>query len=131
MAHNLINFFSKRPLSYLRVGQTEHYPVMHREVHAFVQDYLDHRESRSELSKPTYQMLDCTFGGGNHSVPLLSKHKNLRVLGLDLDMKVMSECRTAYQQLIKEKRLALEHTNFVHAQHVDARQAFGKKIGVT
>ena len=66
-------------------------------------------------------MADCTFGGGNHSVPLLRKHKDLRVLGLDLDQKVLSECKKQYQDLIKEKRLALEHSNFVNLQAIDPR----------
>lgn len=34
-------------------------------------------------------MLDGTFGGGNHSVPLLDKYHNLRVLGTDLDSKTL------------------------------------------
>ena len=59
-------------------------------------------------------MADCTFGGGNHSVPLLEKHSDLRVLGIDLDQKVLSECKTQYLDLIKDRRLALEHSNFVN-----------------
>lgn len=43
----------------------------------------------------------------------------------------MNECRTHYKEYIAQKRLALEHTNFVHAQHIDPRQAFNKKIGIT
>lgn len=50
-----------------------------------VDDYIVHHEK----DKHSFQMLDCTFGGGNHSVPLLEKHNLLRVLGVDLDSKVM------------------------------------------
>jgi len=32
--------------------------------------------------------------------------------------------------LIKDKRLALEHSNFVNAPYLDPRQAFNKRIGV-
>ena len=35
--------------------------------------------------KPSLQMFDGTFGGGNHTVPLLREHKALRALGTDLD----------------------------------------------
>ena len=75
-------------------------------------------------------MLDCTFGGGNHSVGLLKRHKNLRVLGVDMDSKVLGQCRESYSDLIKDKRLALEHSNFVNAPYIDARQAFNKRIGL-
>jgi len=34
-------------------------------------------------------MVDGTFGGGNHSIPLLLEHRNLKVLGCDLDYKVL------------------------------------------
>jgi hypothetical protein len=47
-------------------------------------------------------------------VPLLRKHSDLRVLGVDLDQKVLSECKTQYRDLIKDRRLALEHSNFVN-----------------
>jgi len=75
-------------------------------------------------------MLDCTFGGGNHSVGLLKKYKNLRILGVDMDSKVLNLCKEKYADLIKDKRLALEHSNYVNAPYIDARQAFNKRIGV-
>ncbi len=75
-------------------------------------------------------MLDCTFGGGNHSYKLLQAHPNLKVLGLDLDSRVMEKCREQYSQLISSKRLALEHSNFVHASTIDPKAAFKKRIGV-
>ena len=55
--------------SWLKVDNTQHYPVMYREVQSFVSDYLQHRATKDDHH--TYQMVDCTFGGGNHSVPLL------------------------------------------------------------
>jgi len=45
-------------------------------------------------------MADCTFGGGNHSVPLLLKHNRLKVLGIDLDSKTLDLCREEYATLI-------------------------------
>jgi 16S rRNA C1402 N4-methylase RsmH len=37
-------------------------------------------------------MVDGTFGCGGHSIPLLLEHKNLKVLGTDLDYKVLKVC---------------------------------------
>ena len=75
-------------------------------------------------------MLDCTFGGGNHSVGLLRRHKNLRILGVDMDSKVMNQCKEKYADLIKEKRLALEHSNYVNAPYLDVKSSFNKRIGI-
>jgi 16S rRNA C1402 N4-methylase RsmH len=36
-------------------------------------------------------MVDCTFGGGGHSIKLLNKHPlNLRILGIDIDQNVIN-----------------------------------------
>lgn len=50
---------------FFKVNGTEHYPVMYREIQSFVADYMTHKD------KSSYQLLDCTFGGGNHSIGLL------------------------------------------------------------
>jgi 16S rRNA (cytosine1402-N4)-methyltransferase len=42
----------------------------------------------------------------------------------------MDKCREQYQELIASKRLALEHSNFVHASSIDVKSAFKKKLGV-
>ena len=60
-------------------------------------------------------MLDCTFGGGGHSIKLIEENKELRVLGVDLDSRVLDQCKEKYTDLIQSKRLALEHSNYVHA----------------
>ncbi len=76
-------------------------------------------------------MVDGTFGGGNHSVPLLTQHQNLRVLGTDLDSKVLDCCRQEYSALIKQRRLALEHSNYVNIPHIQVKEAFNRKIGIS
>ena len=81
---------------------------MHREVTELVDDYIDHFNTR----KPLVQMADLTFGGGNHSIPLLLRHPNLRILGLDLDTKLLEHCALEYHQLLEKKRLALKNINF-------------------
>ncbi|CDW88612.1 s-adenosyl-methyltransferase [Stylonychia lemnae] len=111
---------------FLQIGQTTHYPVMYREVQAMVDDFIAHNEKE----KLDFQMLDCTFGGGNHSVPLLRKHQALKILGTDLDSKTLDVCRVQYSDLIKEKRLALEHMNFVNSFGVDPRGSFKQRFGV-
>lgn len=75
-------------------------------------------------------MLDCTFGGGNHSVPLLQKYDTLKVVGVDLDNKTLSQCKEKYENFISEKRLALEHSNFVNVTAIDPKQSFKRKVGV-
>jgi 16S rRNA C1402 N4-methylase RsmH len=66
-------------------------------------------------------MFDGTFGGGNHSVPLLETHRNLKIMGTDLDLEVLTQCREEYAKLIASKRLALEHTNFVNIPLIDLK----------
>lgn len=113
---------------FFRVNGTEHYPVMYREIQSFVSDFIMHREK--DRGSKSFQMVDCTFGGGNHSVPLLKQNPNLKVLGVDLDNKVLDKCREQYSDLIKERRLALEHTNYVNVPNLDMRQAFNRRVGV-
>jgi 16S rRNA (cytosine1402-N4)-methyltransferase len=75
-------------------------------------------------------MVDCTFGGGNHSVPLLQKHPSLKILGVDLDQKTIDACKDKYASLLKERRLAILHSNYVNIGAIDAREAFGRKVGI-
>ena len=58
---------------------------MYREVAQLVREFAIEVEN----TKQSLQMFDGTFGGGNHSVPLLHEHRRLRVLGTDLDEGVM------------------------------------------
>ena len=73
-------------------------------------------------------MFDGTFGGGNHTVPLLLEHRSLRALGTDLDEAVMDQCRLEYSDLVKAKRLALVHSNYVNIPAIDLKEAFNRKI---
>ena len=73
-------------------------------------------------------MFDGTFGGGNHTVPLLLEHRSLRALGTDLDEAVMEQCRLEYSDLVKAKRLALVHSNYVNIPAIDLKEAFNRKI---
>jgi 16S rRNA C1402 N4-methylase RsmH len=59
---------------------------MHREVSQLVSEYL----AMTEDTKPAPQMFDGTFGGGGHSIKLLNEHKNLKILGTDMDIHVLS-----------------------------------------
>ena len=75
-------------------------------------------------------MFDGTFGGGGHSVQLLNEHKNLKILGTDLDQNLLDQCRLEYSGLIEKRRLALEHTNFVNIPAIDLKKAFNRKITI-
>ena len=73
-------------------------------------------------------MVDCTFGGGSHSKILLDDHpKKLKILGLDLDPSTLEQCSYEYHDLIKKKKLALQHSNFVNLPQIDVAKAFGRK----
>lgn len=75
-------------------------------------------------------MVDCTFGGGNHSIPLLEKHPDLRILGLDWDESMITNAQKNFQSLITQKRLALEHSNYASLNSLDPRSSFKKKVGI-
>ena len=58
-------------------------------------------------------MVDCTFGGGGHSIKLINQNPlNLRILGIDLDQIVINQSKINFENLIKRNRLALIHSNF-------------------
>ena len=73
-------------------------------------------------------MFDGTFGGGNHTIPLLEEHKSLKALGTDLDINVLDQCRLEYAKLIKAKRLGLVHSNFANIPAINLKEAFNRKI---
>jgi len=73
-------------------------------------------------------MFDGTFGGGGHSWMLLNQHKQLKVLGTDMDYHVLEQCREQYHQFIKSRRLALVHTNFVNIPAINLKEVFQRKI---
>lgn len=52
-------------------------------------------------------MFDGTFGGGNHSIPILEENRNVRILGTDLDRSTLTQCEMEYEKYIKRKSLAL------------------------
>ena len=52
-------------------------------------------------------MLDGTFGGGNHTIPLMQTHSNLNAVGFDLDGQTLDKCKEEYAKYINENRLAL------------------------
>lgn len=87
MAKRLFATLTKQHYSgdFLQIDGVKHYPVMYREVQSLVKDYIEHFLDQ----KKTFQMADCTFGGGNHSIPLLMQHENLKIIGTDLDQKVL------------------------------------------
>ena len=74
-------------------------------------------------------MVDCTFGGGGHSIGLLKQHpRNLKILGTDLDYGVVQQCTYEYDEYIKKKKLAIVHSNFVNLPLINVAKAFGRKV---
>ena len=72
-------------------------------------------------------MADCTFGGGGHSIQLLNDQPKLKILGCDLDPNMIEHCSLEYKDLIKKKRLALVHSNYVNLPRINIAQAFNRK----
>ena len=76
-------------------------------------------------------MVDCTFGGGGHSIKLLSEHpKNLKILGTDLDESMIEHCSNEYEQLIRKKKLALVHSNYANLPLINLNHSFNLKSAV-
>ena len=76
-------------------------------------------------------MVDCTFGGGGHSIKLLSEHpKNLKILGTDLDHSMIEHCSNEYEQLINKKKLALVHSNYANLPLINLNHSFSLKSAV-
>jgi 16S rRNA C1402 N4-methylase RsmH len=73
-------------MSFLKLKSTTHYPVLHKEISLLAAEYLKIVED----TKPSPQMFDGTFGGGGHSIKLLNEHKNLKILGTDMDLHVLN-----------------------------------------
>ena len=71
---------------FLKIGKTTHYPVLHREINDLVSEYILTVE---DFKGPSVMLFDGTFGGGNHSIPLLEAHKGLKILGTDLDKETL------------------------------------------
>lgn len=101
---------------------------MHNEVSEMVEQYIEHYKEE----KKNFQMLDCTFGGGGHSIKLLQEAKdrrdNLKILGCDLDEEVLEQCKLEYQPLLKKRKLALWHGNYANAGHVNVAKEFQLKV---
>ena len=72
-------------MAFLKIKNISHYPVMYREVQQLVREFV----LEVEDAKSSLQMFDGTFGGGNHTVPLLEEHKSLKALGTDLDVQIL------------------------------------------
>jgi 16S rRNA (cytosine1402-N4)-methyltransferase len=79
--------------------------------------------------RPNHTYIDCTFGGGGHTIAILEKNgPNGRVLALDLD----SEALNRGQELARGQkgRLVVEYGNFRDVTVVARRQKFDSVDGV-
>ncbi|CAD8080284.1 unnamed protein product [Paramecium sonneborni] len=61
----------------------KHYPVMHREILERVKQF------KKKTNKDNIDMVDCTVGTGAHSQILLEHVKNIKILGLDIDERMI------------------------------------------
>lgn len=77
---------------FLRINGTMHYPVMYPQINQMVDQFIRYHQD----TKANFQMADCTFGGGGHSIQLLNDQPKLKVLGCDLDPNMIEHCSLEY-----------------------------------
>jgi 16S rRNA (cytosine1402-N4)-methyltransferase len=79
-----------------------HYPVFYREFISLI-------ESKIDTSRP-FKFLDCTFGGGGHSMLIHDRFAHADIIGIDQDLDVINHFRDHHQKNFD--RIQLKHGNF-------------------
>jgi 16S rRNA (cytosine1402-N4)-methyltransferase len=67
-------------------------------------------------------VLDCTFGGGGHSLEVLLKYPKTKVIALDQDNSAWEKAKSKFQGL--EKRITFVNANFSKLDHLENFGAF-------
>ena len=97
----------------------DHYPVMHREIIEIIKKNL----LKAKTNKHLY-IADLTLGCGNHSKLILDNFENSRVIGLDVDSKMIEYCNEKLSPYIKSNRLSLINDNFVAINEITISDHF-------
>jgi 16S rRNA (cytosine1402-N4)-methyltransferase len=81
--------------------------------------------------KPNEDFIDCTVGLGGHALAILECNKpNGRVLGIDLDPKILEELKRSLHGTKFESRLILACDNFANLEAVAEKHGFMEVSGV-
>lgn len=60
--------------------------------------------------KPNSIVLDCTFGGGGHSLEILKKYPEVKIIAIDQDKSAWEKAKSKFKGL--EKRITFANKNF-------------------
>jgi len=97
----------------------DHYPVMYKEVIELLS-----RNVVKNNYKKTFYMADLTLGCGNHSKLILEKFPNVKVIGVDVDSKMIDYCNNKLSFFINQNRLSLINDNFTTVNQIDINEHF-------
>lgn len=96
-----------------------HIPVLQKEVI----EYLD--------PKPDENFIDCTINGGGHSLQILEKTSpNGKILGIDMDSKVLGNLKEKIQGTKFKNRLILVNDNYISIEKIARENKFKNISGV-
>lgn len=95
-----------------------HIPVLQKEI----LDCFD--------PKPNENFIDCTVGGGGHTLAILEKNlPKGKVLGIDADAEMITNLTTEVSPEFR-KRLVLACDNFANLKEIVVREKFGPVAGI-
>src|SRR3990167_5039386 len=75
--------------------------------------------------KPNSTVLDCTFGGGGHSLEICKKFPNTKIIALDQDKSVFQKAESKFKDLSAQTGLGCDIT-FINANFRDLDKVLDK-----
>jgi 16S rRNA (cytosine1402-N4)-methyltransferase len=97
----------------------DHYPVMHKEIIDIIKSKII-----SYKNDKLFYLADLTLGCGNHTKLILDNFPNCKVVGLDIDKKMIDYCNVKLNDYIKQGRLSLVNDNFVSINEIELNNHF-------
>ena len=115
-SYNILSLFNR---NFCRIEFKDHYPVMYREILEIIRKNF-FKEKRNKI----IYIADLTLGSGNHTKFILDKFENSRVIGLDVDKKMIDYCKEKLSPYINQDRLSLINDNFVAINEITISDHF-------
>lgn len=79
-------------------------------------------------TKEEFWMIDCTFGGGGHSILFLNTFKNLKIIAIDQDEDAIQNGKSKFEELKLENRVIFLQRNFNEANEEIKKITKDKKV---
>lgn len=96
-----------------------HTPVLQKEVIEYLKP------------KPNENFIDCTIGGGGHTLEILKKNgPKGKVLGIESDSYLYERLKEEYLKQNLKERLILVNDSFVNLKEIVKREKFGSVSGI-